>query len=71
VDEVDGAVRRAVREAPASGARLGDVWEAVCAAFEREREFRGLAMVAAHLDELVDDAAIRRVGPDRYRCLTD
>jgi glyoxylase-like metal-dependent hydrolase (beta-lactamase superfamily II) len=69
VDEVDVEVRRLVREAPAQGIGLGDIWEAVCATFAREREFRGLAMVASHLDELVDAAVIQRIGPDRYRWL--
>lgn len=71
VDEVDETIGRTVREASADGVALGDVWEAVCAAFEREREFRGLAMVAAHLDELADSAVIERFGPDRYRWLPD
>jgi hypothetical protein len=71
VDEVDETIRRTVREAPADGIALGEVWEAVCFAFEREREFRGLAMVAAHLDELLDSAVVERIGPDRYRWLAD
>jgi glyoxylase-like metal-dependent hydrolase (beta-lactamase superfamily II) len=71
VDDVDKTIGKVVREAPADGVALGDVWEAVCAAFDREREFRGLAMVAAHLDALVDDGAIERIAPDRYRALAD
>jgi len=71
VDDVDKTIGKAVREALPDGIALGEVWEAVCAAFDREREFRGLAMVAAHLDELVDDGAIERIAPDRYRVLAD
>jgi hypothetical protein len=71
VDEVDDTVRQSVRAAGAAGIPLGGVWEAVCAAFEREREFRGLAMVSAHLDELVDNAVIERIAPERYRRLPD
>lgn len=71
VDDVDETIGRTVRGSASDGIALGDVWESVCATFEREREFRGLAMVAAHLDELVEGGAIERIGPDRYRWVKD
>jgi glyoxylase-like metal-dependent hydrolase (beta-lactamase superfamily II) len=71
VEQVDAQVRGAVRDAAPDAIALGDVWESVCAWFAREREFRGLAMVAAHLAELVDTGVIERCGPERYRWIDD
>lgn len=70
VDRVDAEVRRLVLQAPTGQIALGDVWEAVCSKFEREREFRGLKMIAAHLDELVDTGVVERLGPDSYGWIT-
>ncbi len=45
---------------------LRQVWEHTCVAMGRVLEFRGLAMVQAHLDEAVAAGRARRVGPDLY-----
>ena len=51
----------------ASGAvDLGTVWRATCAALDKQLEFRGLATVDAHLQDLLARGLIARAGPDRY-----
>ncbi len=64
VDDVDAVVRATIRDRDVS---LAEVWEATYRAFGKEREFRGLAMVEAHVAELRDRGLVVRSGPDRFR----
>lgn len=68
VRDVRGYVRAAVSRGPAS---LEDVWSRVTQLAGKEPEFRGLAMVRAHLDELLAGGEIRLVGPETYACPED
>lgn len=70
VDEVDdwldriwAVIRQALGTTPRS---LREVWTDTCAAMGKAREFRSLAMVEAHLRELVTSGEVRLVGPDLY-----
>lgn len=63
LDEVTATVEGALSAEPAP---LAEVWRHTCAAMGRAEEFRGLAMVAAHLDEAVAAGRARRVGADSY-----
>jgi glyoxylase-like metal-dependent hydrolase (beta-lactamase superfamily II) len=59
--------RSLVVAALAGGERdLRTVWTEVCAAAGKSPEFRALAMVEAHLSELVADGSARLVGPETY-----
>jgi glyoxylase-like metal-dependent hydrolase (beta-lactamase superfamily II) len=64
LDAVDAAVSGEVRRA--GEADLATVWRGVCAAMNKEPEFRALGMVAAHLHDLQERGAIARTGPERY-----
>ena len=60
-------IRSLVLDALADGEHdLRAVWNAVCDAAGKTPEFRALAMVEAHLNELVADGAVRLVGPETY-----
>jgi glyoxylase-like metal-dependent hydrolase (beta-lactamase superfamily II) len=63
LDEVTATVEGAVAAGPRS---LRDVWTHTCAAMGKIEEFRGLAMVEAHLREAVAAGRVRVVGPDLY-----
>lgn len=65
VSRVDEVVSGAIRES--DEVSLAEVWEATCQAFGKQREFRGLAMVEAHIAELRDRGLVARSGPDRFR----
>jgi glyoxylase-like metal-dependent hydrolase (beta-lactamase superfamily II) len=67
VTAIDDRIRGELRDAGEQGRTLGELWEATCEAFGREREFRGLAMVDAHLRELAARGLVARTGPDAYR----
>jgi glyoxylase-like metal-dependent hydrolase (beta-lactamase superfamily II) len=54
-------VEAAVIEA-ASGRTYPELWRAVCAALGKQLEFRGYAMLAVQVDELVEDGVLRREG---------
>lgn len=69
VDRIDDELRRELRQAGGGGLALPEAWEGVCEAFERDREFRGLAMVAAHMDELAGSGVVERIGPEVYRLI--
>ncbi len=45
---------------------LAEIWRGTCAGMGRVEEFRGLAMVDAHLRALVESGRARQVGPDSY-----
>lgn len=45
---------------------LEQVWRGVCCAMGKERDFRSLGMVAAHLDELVGEGRLSLAGPELY-----
>lgn len=63
VRDVRDHVRAAVSHGPAP---LEDVWSQVTQLAGKEPEFRGLAMVRAHLDELLATGEIQVVGPETY-----
>lgn len=63
VDQVTAVVEDCLGPDPVA---LHHVWHATCAAMGRSQEFRGLAMVQAHLDEAVAAGRAQRVGPDLY-----
>lgn len=64
LDAVDAAVAGEVQRA--GEADLATVWRGVCAAMDKEPEFRALVTVEAHLRELLERGAIVRSGPERY-----
>lgn len=64
VDEVSRTVLSELGDRPRP---LGDIWRATCARMGRVEEFRGLAMVEAHLFEAVEDGRARQEGPGLYR----
>lgn len=66
VDRIDDIIREAIRDATEPIA-LADVWETTYSALNKEREFRGLAMVVCHIDELRSRGLVERVAPDRFR----
>ncbi|MCU1615922.1 MAG: fold metallo-hydrolase [Frankiales bacterium] len=63
LDDVTATVEGALSDTPTG---LATVWHRTCAAMDRAEEFRGLAMIAAHLDEAVAAGRARLVGPDHY-----
>jgi glyoxylase-like metal-dependent hydrolase (beta-lactamase superfamily II) len=63
LDEVTATVEGSLSDVPVT---LRQVWRHTCSAMGRAEEFRGLAMVAAHLDEAVAAGRARRVQPDGY-----
>ena len=66
IDEVDSAVRAGVRRHGRQGASLEDVWRHVSESFGKTPEFRGLAMVKAHLRRLaLDGRLVRHAGAYR------
>ncbi|MDO8208778.1 MBL fold metallo-hydrolase [Conexibacter sp. CPCC 206217] len=67
VDAVDEQLRAQLRAAGEQSCTLGQLWESACETFGRAREFRGLAMVDAHLRGLSADGLIARTAPDTYR----
>ena len=81
LDEVDALVaeqvRRSAGQSPAGSAgqspagsagqaTLGAVWRGVCAAAGKQPEFRSLAMVEAHLQQLAAEGKVVRSGPDQF-----
>lgn len=66
VTAVDARLRERLRAAAGEPVALGALWEEACDAFAREREFRGLALVEAHLRELCARGIARRAAPDAY-----
>ncbi|MDQ1735070.1 MAG: hydroxyacylglutathione hydrolase [Pseudonocardiales bacterium] len=63
LDQVTETIEGALDDMPRS---LTEVWRQTCAEVGRIQEFRGLAMVAAHLREAVAAGRARCVGPDLY-----
>lgn len=63
LDQVTATVEGALGASPRS---LTEVWRHTCAAMGRAEEFRGLAMVEAHVREAVAAGRARCVGPDLY-----
>lgn len=63
LDDVTAVVEGALSATPRS---LAEVWDHTCTALGRVKEFRGLAMVEAHLREAVAEGRARCVGPDLY-----
>ncbi|HEX8095261.1 MBL fold metallo-hydrolase [Jatrophihabitans sp.] len=63
LDQVTDTIEGALGAAPRS---LTEVWRRTCADMGRVEEFRGLAMVQAHLREAVAAGRARCVGPDLY-----
>jgi glyoxylase-like metal-dependent hydrolase (beta-lactamase superfamily II) len=66
LDQVTDTVEGALDATPRS---LTEVWRHTCAQLGRVEEFRGLAMVQAHLREAVAAGRARCVGPDLYVAL--
>lgn len=66
VDRIDDVVRGTFRDTNES-ITLAEVWETTYSALDKEREFRGLAMVVCHIDELRSLGLVERVAPDEYR----
>lgn len=66
LDQVTDTVEGALDATPRS---LAEVWRHTCAQLGRVEEFRGLAMVQAHLREAVAAGRARCVGPDLYVAL--
>ena len=60
IDEVDSAVRAGVGRRGRQGASLEEVWRYVSESLGKTPEFRGLAMVKAHLRRLVQDGRLVR-----------
>jgi len=63
LDEIDELVRRQVGRVPVS---LERVWRQVCTLRGKEPEFRALAMVNAHLSQLLADGVIRLAESEQY-----
>lgn len=63
LDRVTATVEGTLDGTPRS---LTEVWRRTCAQLNRAEEFRGLAMVQAHLREAVEAGRARCVGPDLY-----
>lgn len=66
LDQVTDTVEGALCATPLS---LTEVWRHTCAQMGRIEEFRGLAMVQAHLSDAVAAGRARCVGPDLYVAL--
>jgi glyoxylase-like metal-dependent hydrolase (beta-lactamase superfamily II) len=66
LDQVTETVEGALGATPRS---LTEVWQRTCAEMGRIEEFRGLAMVQAHLNDAVAAGRARCVGPDLYLAL--
>ena len=66
VASVDHMISLIVREA-GDDIGLAEVWRETSRRMNRQPEFRGLAMVDAHLKELVESGRARLVEPDRFR----
>jgi glyoxylase-like metal-dependent hydrolase (beta-lactamase superfamily II) len=66
VASVDEVISSIVREADRD-ISLADVWKETSKRMNRQSEFRGLAMVAAHLEELVESGRARLMAPDTVR----
>lgn len=64
VDRVEQTVLECVGATPVD---LRAVWQRTCQAMNKEPEFRSLAMVVSHLDEMIDQGLISRVGPELYQ----
>ena len=54
-------VRAATIDA-ATGRRFPELWRAVCAALDKQLEFRGYAMLEAQVAELIEEGTLRRDG---------
>jgi glyoxylase-like metal-dependent hydrolase (beta-lactamase superfamily II) len=67
LDDITATVEGGLDATPRS---LSDLWRRTCAEMRRAEEFRGLAMVAAHLREAVAAGRARCVGPDLYVAVT-
>jgi glyoxylase-like metal-dependent hydrolase (beta-lactamase superfamily II) len=67
LDDVTATVEGGLDDTPRS---LTELWRRTCAELRRAEEFRGLAMVAAHLREAVAAGRARCVGPDLYVAVT-
>lgn len=67
LDDVTATVEGGLDATPRS---LTELWRRTCAEMRRSEEFRGLAMVAAHLREAVSAGRARCVGPDLYVAVT-
>jgi glyoxylase-like metal-dependent hydrolase (beta-lactamase superfamily II) len=63
LEQVTETIEGALGDVPRS---FTEVWQRTCAEFGRAQEFRGLAMVQAHLREAVTAGRARCVGPDLY-----
>lgn len=63
LDQVTDTIEGCLGAVPRS---LSEVWRHTCATMGRAEEFRGLAMVEAHLREAVAAGRARCVGPDLY-----
>ena len=63
LDDVTATVEGQVANQPAT---VEQVWRGTCAAMGKILEFRGLAMVEAHLREAVAAGRLREVGPDTF-----
>ena len=64
--DVDRTRQLVLAELEDAGQDLESIWHGVCAAAAKDPEFRALAMVEAHLRELVRDGVARVVGPETY-----
>jgi hydroxyacylglutathione hydrolase len=64
IDEIEATLIRLVASAPR--VTLGELWTGLCARLERQREFRALNMVAAHVQDLVARGVIREVETEVY-----
>lgn len=65
VDGIDEFIAATIRES-AGGVTVTEVWEATYHHFGKEREFRGLAMVECHLEELRARGLLARIGAERF-----
>lgn len=63
LDEVTATVEGLLDATPRT---LAQVWRLTCRALHKAEEFRGLAMVEAHLREAVAAGRARMVGPDQF-----
>lgn len=63
IDQVEGAVDRAVAAAGRGPVRLADVWRNVSEALGKVADFRGLNMIHAILSERADEGRLRKESP--------
>jgi glyoxylase-like metal-dependent hydrolase (beta-lactamase superfamily II) len=68
-DYLDRVTRTIEGTLVATPRSLTEIWQRTCAEMGRVEEFRGLAMVQAHLREAVAAGRARCVGPDLYVAL--